>query len=60
MWCVMDFKYASEKEILVRVGSSIKIYPNLVRKQENQQWILVVEDDINENSAFRSMFGSQL
>ena len=51
-------KFVSEKEILVRAGSIIKIYPNLVRKQANKQWIVYVEDDTNENSVFKSMFGS--
>ena len=47
---------ASEKEILCAVGSAIRIYPNLVRKTGNNQWILFVEDELDENKAFKSMF----
>ena len=47
-----------EKEILCEVHSAIMIYPHLVRNRDNTQWIVWVEDELNENIAFKSMFGS--
>ena len=47
-----------EKEILCRVGSKMRIYPNLVRKRGNTQWIACVEDELDHDKAFKSIFGS--
>ena len=47
-----------ENEILCRVGSKIRIYPNLVRKKENTQWIAFVEDELDHDKAFKSIFGT--
>ena len=47
-----------EKEILCFVGSTVRIYPNLVRIRANNQWIVCVEDELDQNKAFKSMFGS--
>ena len=50
--------YDIEKEILCAVGSNIRIYPTLVRNKGNTQWIALVEDELDHDKAFRSMFGS--
>ena len=50
--------FPSEKEILCAVGSSIRIYPNLVRKRGNTQWIAFVEDELDHDKAFKSIFGT--
>ena len=47
-----------EKEILCSVGSSLTIYPNLVRKRGNTQWIACVEDELDNKKVFQSLFGS--
>ena len=47
-----------EYEILCRFGSIIRVYPNLVRKRGNTQWIAFVDDELDENLVFKSMFGS--
>ena len=50
--------FVCDKEILCRAGSKIRIYPNLVRKRGNTQWIACVEDELDHDKAFKSMFGS--
>ena len=50
--------HEEEKEILCFIGSTIMIYPNFLRNRDNNQWIVWVEDELNENIAFGSMFGS--
>ena len=51
---------AFEKEILCKVGSSIRMYSNLVRKIGNTQWIAFVEDELDHDKAFKSIFGTSI
>ena len=50
----------SEKEILCTIGSSIRVYDNFVRKRGNTQLIVFVEDELDPNKAFQSMFDREL
>ena len=43
---------SEEKEILCRVGSSLMIYPTLVRNRDNTQWIACVEDELDSDKAW--------
>ena len=47
-----------EKEILCKVCSQIRIYPDFVRKRGNTQWIVFVDDELDQDKAFKSIFGS--
>ena len=49
---------STEKEILCHVDSKIRIYPTLVRNRENTQYIVFVEDELDANNAFKSLFQS--
>ena len=48
----------TEKEVLCTIGSRIRVYETFVRKRDNTQWIVFVDDEPDENRAFKSMFGS--
>lgn len=50
--------FAHEKEILAHVASTIRIYPNLVRNRGQTQWIAFVEDELDQDKVFKSLFGS--